>query len=278
MRKEIKKNNPDVILSFGDWFNPLVLFSLIGLKYPVFISDRTSPDYNFNILTKLAKKILYPNSKGFIAQTQKAADFKVKQFGNKLNIKIIPNAIREIKYYDNEKENIILYVGRFAWEKGPERLIESFSIIEDIEGWKLYMAGDGPMLNEMKLLAKKLGIENKIVFLGKVLNVDELFSKSKIYVLPSVLEGFPNSLCEALSAGVPSICFDSIPFENLINDGENGYVVNDNNELASRIKNLILDPDKLKLMSNNAKKIKDNLAINNVGNIYLEFLLENLKN
>jgi glycosyltransferase involved in cell wall biosynthesis len=76
---------------------------------------------------------------------------------------------------------------------------------------------------------------------------------------------------------VPSICFDSIPFENLINDGENGYVVNDNMELANRIKNLILNPDKLKLMSNNAKKIKDNLSINNVGNIYLEFLFENLK-
>jgi glycosyltransferase involved in cell wall biosynthesis len=38
------------------------------------------------------------------------------------------------------------------------------------------MAGDGPSLNEMKLLANKLGIENKIVFLGKVQNVDELFS------------------------------------------------------------------------------------------------------
>lgn len=276
LRKEVKKIHPDVVLSFGDWFNPLVLLSLKGLDYPVFISDRTSPDYNFNVVTKLGKRILYPMSKGFIAQTQKAADFKKNQFGEALNIKVIPNAIRELRIHQNEKEKIILYVGRFAWEKAPQRAIEAFSKITSTNGWELHMAGDGPLLNEMKELAKSLGITDKIVFHGKVKEIDSLFSKASIYVLPSVLEGFPNALCEALSAGIPSLCFESIPYENIIEDGTNGFIIknNDIEELSERMKYLMKNKETLEHFSNNAKKIKEELSLNKIGERYLQFLFE----
>lgn len=278
LRKEITKINPDVVLSFGDWFNPLVLFSLMGSKYPVFISDRTSPDYNFNVVTKLSKQLLYKKSKGFIAQTKRAAAYKEIQFNKQLNIKIIPNAIREVTVTEHVKENIILYLGRFAWEKAPQRLIEAFSRVENKDNWFLHMAGDGPMLNEMKDLAKRLGISSRIVFHGKVKDVDSLFSKAKIYVLPSVLEGFPNSLCEALSAGLPSICFDTIPFENIIINEKNGFVICDNNiqDLAEKLDFLILNPDRLEKMSQEAIKIKESLSIEKIGEDYIDFLFNSI--
>jgi GalNAc-alpha-(1->4)-GalNAc-alpha-(1->3)-diNAcBac-PP-undecaprenol alpha-1,4-N-acetyl-D-galactosaminyltransferase len=47
IRKQVKRVDPDVVLTFGDNFNPLVLLAVSGLKYPVFISDRTSPDFKF---------------------------------------------------------------------------------------------------------------------------------------------------------------------------------------------------------------------------------------
>ncbi len=275
IREEVKKFKPNVVLSFGDWFNPLVLLSLINLKYPIYISDRTSPDYNFNIFTKLGKKLLYPLSSGFIAQTPLAADFKIKQFGNKLkNIKVIPNAIREVSITENIKENIILYVGRFAWEKSPERLIQSFSKIKNIDNWQLHMAGSGPILSQMKQLAHDLKIENNVVFLGKVENVDYLLSRASIYVLPSILEGFPNALCEALAAGVPSICFDSIPHQGIIDNEINGYVVNNVEELTNQLDFLIENPSIRELQSKNAKKIKNKLSLNNVGESYLNFITE----
>ena len=55
---------PDVVLSFGDAFNPLVLYALLGTKIPVYISDRTSPDFKFNPIINFGKKLksLYKKS------------------------------------------------------------------------------------------------------------------------------------------------------------------------------------------------------------------------
>jgi GalNAc-alpha-(1->4)-GalNAc-alpha-(1->3)-diNAcBac-PP-undecaprenol alpha-1,4-N-acetyl-D-galactosaminyltransferase len=215
LRKEFKASNSKNIISFGDAFNPLVLIAGIGLNKKIHISDRTSPDYKFKGYIKLLKKLTYPLSTTFIAQTSRAADWNKKKFGTKLNINIIPNPARKVVVQSVQKKNIILYVGRFAWEKAPDRLIKSFAKINDRKGFKLRMCGDGPMLSTMEQLARELRVENEIEFMGKVNNVDFHYSEASIFVLPSVLEGFPNALCEAMSAGLPSICFSSIPFEDL---------------------------------------------------------------
>jgi glycosyltransferase involved in cell wall biosynthesis len=257
IRSAVKKSNPDVVLSFGDWFNPLVLFSLLGLPFPVYISDRTSPDYKFNRLVLLAKRLFYPFSKGIIAQTQSAADYKLNQFGTKANICIIPNAVRAIEHFAVNKEKIILYVGRFAWEKNPERLIRDFSVICKSTGWQLQMAGSGPLLLPMKKLVKELNIEESVIFLGDTTSVDYLFAKASIYVLPSVLEGYPNALCEAMAAGLPCICFDTFPAQEIINNNVNGCIVpyNAADGLSNMLAELINNKQKRNSIGLEAKKI-----------------------
>ena len=275
IRKEVRKINPDVVLAFGDWFSPLVLLALYGTKYPVFISDRTSPDYKFSFPIPFMKRWLYPRSAGFIAQTQRAVEYKQKQFGDKLNIRVIPNAIREVKSFPDVKcEKIILYVGRFAWEKGPERLIRAFAAMEDRQGWKLQMAGSGPLLKPMQELAKQLNLENDIIFLGKVEDVDQLYAKTSIYVLPSVLEGFPNSLCEAMAAGLPVICFDSIPWDEILEPGKSGLVVknNDISQLTETLQELIQNKNLRESLGQNALSIKDRLSKKKIGEQVLEFI------
>ena len=275
IRKEVRKIKPDVVLAFGDFFSPLVLLALYGTSYPVFISDRTSPDYKFRFPIPLMKRWLYPRSAGFIAQTQRSAEYKQEQFGDKLNIRVIPNAIREIKAYPEINcEKTILYVGRFAWEKGPERLIRAFAALENRQGWKLLMAGSGPLLEPMKELAKQLNRENDIIFPGKVEDVDKLYARASIYVLPSVLEGFPNSLCEAMSAGLPAVCFDSIPWEEIIEPGISGIVVknNDISRLTETLQELIQNKDLRESLGQNAISIKDRLSANRIGGKIIEFI------
>lgn len=274
IRKEIKKTHPDIILVFGDWFSPLVLIANLFRKYPVYISDRTSPDYNFKSPIPILKKILYPRSAGFIAQTKRAADFKRLQFGDRLNIRVIPNAIREVSIFPKiKREPYILYVGRFAWEKGPERLINAFASIPD-SNWKLIMAGSGPLLDKMKKLIRDLNIKDNVEFLGQVEDIDNLFAKSSIYVLPSVLEGFPNALCEAMAAGLPVICFDSIPYEEIIVPGFNGVVVKDNNinDLTTQLEFLMSNINERERLGNNAKLITERLNVTKIGNDILEFI------
>lgn len=275
IRNKIEKINPDVVLAFGDWFSPLVLLALYGTKYPVFISDRTSPDYKFLFPIPLMKRLLYPRSKGFIAQTKRAAEYKQKQFGDKLSIRVIPNAIREIKAYPEINcEKIILYVGRFAWEKGPERLIRAYAALENRQGWKLMMAGTGPLLKPMQKLVKQLNLKNDVIFMGSVEEVDKLYARASIYVLPSVLEGFPNSLCEAMAAGLPVVCFESIPWEDILEPGINGLVVKNNDifELTQTMQELINNNELRKSLGRNALTIKDRLSAKKIGALVMEFI------
>lgn len=274
LRNEFKFHQPDRILSFGDFFNPLVLLAAQGLKIPVYISDRTSADFKFPFYIKYLKQKLYPHASGFIAQTQRAYDAKRNQFGEKFNQTIIPNAIRPVNKIDVPKENIILYAGRFSWEKNPGALIEAYADIKDKKEWRLVMLGDGPLWNEMKTKASKLGLENQIDFLGAVSDIDLWLNKASIFVLPSVLEGFPNALCEAMTAGLPVVCFDSIAYESLLIHKQEGIVVpyENVNYLSKSINELIINQSMRDSLGNKASKRAENWRLENVIVNYNQFL------
>ena len=248
IRKTVKKNNPDRVLVFGDWFSPITLLALYGTSFPIYISDRTIPNYPFKFPIPQLKKWLYPKSAGFIAQTNRSRDYKKNIFGNKLKIKVIPNALSTFDQTNlniKEKLNKILYVGRFEWEKDPEILIRAFKEVVAIHpNWTLEMAGDGPLFEKMKFLAQELDVNNSIVFYGKVKDVAKLYSNASIFVLPSVIEGFPNALIEAMSFGLPCVCFSDIPYEDIVEDQINGIVVKERNlnALASTIQTLVNQP------------------------------------
>jgi len=274
LRKIVTAIKPDCVLSFGDVFNPLVLLALYNKQVPVFISDRTSPDFPFNPVVKFGKRWLYPKAKGFVAQTQRAADYNKVKFDDKLNIKIIPNALKAVTLYPEMlREKQIVYVGRLSKEKGVARLIEAFSKIED-KSWKLVLAGDGPETNYLRVKVDELNLNDAVQFLGKVSAVDELLAQSSIFVLPSFLEGFPNALCEAMSAGLPSVCFDCIPHEALIENGINGFVVKDGdlNALAEVINRLTSDHNYRNEIGSNASKINIKLGLDQIGQEYLKFI------
>lgn len=276
LRRQVKKVNPDVVLTFGDNFNPLVLLALTGCRYPVYISDRTSPDFKFNPIINKGKKWLYPKSAGFIAQTTRAAEYKKLHFGNRLNIKIIPNAIKNVKHFSIPRRDQVVYVGRLSQEKGPERLLEAFAKIKDAVTWQLVYAGTGPMLNSLKEMVTQYGLENRVVFLGQVTDVDRLLAESSVFVLPSRLEGFPNALCEAMAAGLPSVCFDCIPSGDVITNEQDGFIVpdGDTDALAGILKKLINDKDLRTRISDNALLIRERLSEYKVGNMYLDFILK----
>lgn len=279
IRKTVKEQHPDVVISFGDVFNPLVLLALLGTKYPVFISDRTSPDFPFNPVVKFGKKWLYPKAKGFIAQTRRAAQYKEQQYDNQLTIKIIPNAIKRMTQYAIPKKNQILFAGRLSFEKGPDRLLEAFSKMDNPSNWHLVFAGDGPMLEVLQQKAIDLKVNEKVLFLGKVSNLDYIMAESAIFVLPSRLEGFPNALCEAMSVGLPSICFDSIATEDLMVHKENGIIVSEKESdgLQNALELLIIDEVLRTKISQNAKQITQKLDVSIIGNQVLDFVFQKNK-
>lgn len=280
LRSMFFKIDPFSILVYGDWFNPLALLASVNSKYKVYISDRTSPDYKFSFPIPLLKKMLYPFAAGFIAQTDYAERVKTRQFRGRLRIKTIPNAIRDVRLYPEiQRENVILYAGRFAWEKNPEMLIRAFYKTHHLHNWSLIMAGEGPLLSRSKQLVSDYHLEHRILFPGTVKDIDALFAKSSIFVLPSVIEGFPNILCEAMIAGLACICLDKINFGGIILPNQNGLVAKgeDIDDLSEKMMLLINDLAERNRLSKNAVAIRERLSVDVVGNEILSFISSHAK-
>lgn len=278
LRTKINRIRPDSVLVFGDVFSPLTLLALLGNKVPVFISDRTIPNYLHKFPVPQLKKWLYPKSAGFVAQTSMSKNYKEKLFGDRLNIKVIPNALPSFNLSQNlktHKDKRILYVGRFEWEKDPEILVRSMVYVKDANPeWEVCMAGSGPLLKNMRDLAESLKVESHIKFLGQVSDVQSLYQNAGIFVLPSVIEGFPNALIEAMSFGLPCICFSDIPYQDIAVHERNAIVLKERSPevLGTNINGLINNEELRKSLGEKALEIRQKLDASKIADEFLRFI------
>jgi glycosyltransferase involved in cell wall biosynthesis len=232
-----------------------------------------SPALNFGMILDTSKKFLYKRAKGIIAQTNYAADI-IRKRTNAANVVVIPNPLNLMPYIICEKKNYIVTLGRLSKEKGHIYLIEAFAKINRPD-WTLHIVGDGPMRSELENLAKNMEIENKVIFHGHTKDFSLIFSESKIFVLPSLSEGFPNALIEAMS--VPLACISSNCIAgpgDIISHGENGLLVEPANvgALTAALIELIDDKPFRKKLSENAYKIRERLEYEKIAGEYLNFL------
>lgn len=263
LHKKLKELKPDSVLSFGEMWNNLVLISSIGTGRSVFISDRSKPGKDLGKLHNTLRDILYPKASGYIAQTNTAAQFCRSNKWNE-HIKVIGNPVNKIQVSsDIEKENIVLYVGRLIKTKHVDQLIEIFNKTDN-KGWKLYIVGgDAKRLSlskELNMIVKRLGLEKQVFLEGEQQDVSKYYNKSKIFAFPSSSEGFPNVIGEALSAGLPVVAYDCIAGpSDLINDGENGFLVELFNEKVFEKKlNLLMENKELR--NEMSKKAENSIA------------------
>ncbi|MFV0185230.1 glycosyltransferase [Empedobacter falsenii] len=277
IRASVKQNNPDKVLVFNKFYGAITALALIGLKMPYYISERSSPLFVWKQPIKLINDLAFSLNRpeGVIAQTSIAASYQRKYY-KKSKIEVIPNVLRNIELFpDVKREEIILAVGRLGDHlKGLDLLIESFSKIKN-KTWMLHIAGGDEDGSALKQQAQKLGIIDRIKFLGKVKEVDLEYAKAGIYVIPSRSEGFPNALAEAMGAGCPCIAFDFIAGpRDIIDHDLSGIIVENGNttEMAKAIDYLIASPEKREQLSKEAIKIRKELDKNIIANKIKTFL------
>lgn len=274
LRNLIKEINPEFVLSFMNKYNAFTLISTIKLNQKIIVSERDSPTEKLHFITDKLRKYTYKFADGVICQTKLSKDFIRKETNNQ-NVISIPNPLKDI--YINQlvkKENIIINVGRLVTKKGQNYLIESFSRLKNIDDWKLVLLGEGPLRNDLEKKIIELKLEDKVILKGKVKDVDQWLNKSSIFAFPSILEGFPNALAEAMAIGLPCVSFDcDTGPSDLIIDNKNGFLtkVYDIDNFTKRLQQLVDDKELRDSFSNEAKKISLNLNKNNISNLYLDF-------
>jgi glycosyltransferase involved in cell wall biosynthesis len=261
LRNTIKKINPYSILSFGEYWNNFLLLSIFGLKYQAFVSDRSQPDKSLGWFQDQLRHWFYPRAKGLIFQTEKAKEIYLSK-NKHPNIAVIGNPIKDFDTakFKSEREKQVLMVGRLIKTKHQDKLIEMFAKVSQPD-WKLIIVGYDHLkqhnLERLKVLAKDLNIDERVVFTGKQDNIEEIYSRSSIFAFTSSSEGFPNAIGEAMSAGLPVIAFDCVagPSE-MITDGHNGYLIPlfDYIMFESKLAKLMMDDNLREELGSNARE------------------------
>ena len=277
IRRNVKRLKPEVIISFGETYNAFIIFSCMFLKKNIFVSNRASPLSSMNGFRGLLNPFFYHFAKGVIVQTNKAKEILSSKYqGSKFLVIPNPFKIPSMPSFKH-RENIILNIGRIGGEKNQELLIEYFSRISNWANWKLYFVGDGPNIELCKQKAIAFGVATNVVFAGKKKNIEDYYSKAKIFAFTSTKEGFPNALGEAMAFGLACISFDCIagPGE-LINDGINGFLVKlgDNETYLKRLNQLIENESLMKELGVSARESMKKFSIDKIVNRYLETVLD----
>lgn len=152
----------------------------------------------------------------------------------------------------NPGEIVFITVSRLNPAKGLNYLLQAFSALcKYYPSVKLLIAGSGPSEAELKDISRVLDIEDKAVFLGERNDIKELLHMSDIFVFPTLSEGLPLSLLEAMAAGKPCIASDIGPIKEIITDNDNGILfrTKDSKDILRAMLEVIHDQQKSKQMS-----------------------------
>lgn len=155
-------------------------------------------------------------------------------------------------HYREQRPGInVLYVGRISVEKGLDDLVYAF---KDVDNANLILVGDGPYRKELEERAKR-----NVIFKGflRSTSLSKEYASADLFVFPSQTDTFGNVVLEAMASGLPVIVTDQMAPKELVEDGQNGYIVRDRDEMREKIMLLIHDVGLRKKMSKNSRRLAE---------------------
>jgi L-malate glycosyltransferase len=153
-------------------------------------------------------------------------------------------------------ESLLVHLSNFRPVKRVLDVIETFARVSRVLPARLLMIGDGPERSAAEFLAMRLGIGDRVDFVGKQENVNELLPLSDLMLMPSEMESFGLAALEAMACRVPAIATRVGGVPELIDDGMNGllFEVGDIEAMAMEAIDLLQEPERLEEMSAAARK------------------------
>lgn len=263
INKYMKKRNADVAFCFLSRCNLLVLLRCLFNKQKVIVCDRNNPKREHSFPVFLLSQLLYLRANRIVVQTEKIKSMYFKFLQKKICVIENPIDIEEMNKQLPQKNDLhtlnrIISMGRLENQKDFETLIDAFDdIVVDFPEWKLDIFGSGEREIFLRNYIKDKEHSDCIQLCGRTTSPFTEMSKSKIFVLSSLYEGFPNVLCEAMFARLVCISSNCIsgPSE-IIDNNKNGFLfeIKDVKTLSKLLREVIINYDNMEQLRTEAQK------------------------
>ncbi len=283
LRDCIRKEQPDIVISFCNKANFRSAFSLIGSRTPLLVSVRNNPveDYQPH---KFATRLMEMRADGCVFQTPQAKAFFHKRLQNKSRIIFNPLSEQFVnaERYTGERGKEIVTVGRISAQKNQMLLLKAFAAIEkDFPDYVLKLYGDvqeKKVEEALHLFVEEKGLQNKVLFMGNSKTIQKDIRKAALFVLPSDYEGMPNALIEAMALGLPCISTDCPCGGSalLIENGVSGLLtkVGDEAGLEAAMREMLANPEKAAKMGLEAGKVTERVNPDRICRDWMDFIEE----
>ncbi|QDT89737.1 glycosyltransferase [Gimesia algae] len=232
------------------------------------------------LLDRLTNRLVELN----ICVSQSVADFSIQQ--GKLpasKVTVIPNGV-DFELFDAAEPldltpwgipagvKVVLFAGRLDPQKAPDDLLTAFELFaRQAADFHLLFAGEGPLKAELQQKASSLSCADRIHFSGWQAQVPQLMKAATCLVLPSLWEGMPNVVLEAMASGLPVISTRVDGISELIRDGEQGTVVatGEPAEISQALSDLSAHPARFIEMAETAQHlVKNEFTWNSIADRY----------
>lgn len=262
----VKDFNPDIVSCHSGFAGFVGRFFIRNKKPTIFTAHgwSFSPGSKIHqiVFSFIAEKIVSRWCEKIICVSDYDRKLAIKlKIADESKLVTIHNGVEipEGEILPKESVSSIIFIGRLCYQKSPIILIKSLLCLPKdlLKKIKVKIVGDGPDLHLLKKFVIENGLSENVSLLGRLSRKDifELLKKSDLFVLVSKYEGFPRSILEAMSFGLPIIASNvsGIP-ESVTSDI--GFLLDKNTkeELAEKIQFLSTHPEVFKDMSINAKK------------------------
>ena len=263
LRKYLKQQKPDVVIPFTEGVYCFTILSLLGTGIPIIASERLDPAA-MSKTRKILKRLLLPFADWLVVQTQSIKEYFPKSIQKKTSIIYNPVNEENLSPALPSREgrlNRIISVGRLYPQKNQAMMIRAFAkVAAEFPDWQLVIYGEGPLRESLELIVDSLELQDRVLLPGRTEQVVEELRKSKIFCMSSDYEGMSNAMIEAICVGLPVISTKVSGTEELIKDGENGFIVEigDEEEFTDRITQLVSSPclqDKMSVKNTQIAKL-----------------------
>ena len=229
--KEVRQYKPDVVISYLG--NPSIVASVVHLfmEFRLIVSERNTSQSN-SWATKMRfflfrfADFIVPNSNSqtsFIHKNYPKLLKKTKTIRNCLDLEYFSPLQKQLPF-----GNKIIVVGRVVEQKNPLRFIEAIANVVN-RGYSISVEWYGnpyppSFFEKCKQKVRDLKIDDVFKFYPATSNIVDKYRHSSLFVLPSIYEGFPNVLCEAMGCGLPVLASNVCDNADILVDGENGFL------------------------------------------------------